>query len=117
MTETDNYFLYFVEEFSKKTIPFILLKYSPLCDISMDKFYFCPLAPLITENKSTIVGTTSLNWKGIPKTFQVIENFEKKSTQFIYGQDKGDENTMFVFYCEKKASGMKTFSVLTTIHL
>ena len=82
MTEADNYFL-----FSKKTIPSILLKYSPLCDISMDKFYFCPLAPLVTENKSTIVGTTSLNWKGIPKTFQVIENFEKKSTQFIYGQD------------------------------
>ena len=45
-----------------------------------------------------------LDCKGILKDFWDIRHCQEKSTEFIYGQDEGEENIMLTSCCDKKAS-------------
>ena len=110
VTGTDNYSIYLIEELSK-------INSIQGCNISVDRFFTSvPLARWATLHKITIIGTMRLDRKGITKELKTLEGREEKSTIYMYGQDKGDENTMFVSYIDKKKTGKKNVVVLTTMH-
>ena len=71
----------------------------------MDRYFTSTtLARWATKKNITRVGTMQLDCKGILKDFWDIRHCQEKSTEFIYGQDEGEENIMLTSCCDKKAS-------------
>ena len=105
MTRTDEYTEHLV---------FGLTKYTSItgCNVSMDRYFTSiRLAHWAYEKGFTVVSTLRQDRKRIQKEIKAMENRDDKSTMYLY-ETKGD--VMLVSYLDKKNSGKKYITVLST---
>ena len=71
----------------------------------MDRYFTSvTIARWALEKKITMVGTTRLDRKGIPKEIKSLENREERSVLHVFDSD---EKILLVSYIDKKKSGKK----------
>ena len=81
----------------------------------MDRYFTSvSVAEWATSKGFTIVGTMRPDRTNIPKSLKEIGAREEKSTLYLHSNDQ--DNMMLVSYIDKKKSGEKNVTLLTTMH-
>ena len=112
---TAKYYITGTDEYSK----YLINDLPVYCDrqginISMDRYFTSvSLATWALEKHITTVGTMKHNRKGIPKELKPAADREERSAMHVYNTK---EKIMLVSCIDKKKSGKKNVTVLSTMH-